>query len=125
MRKWNHRLKNINKLKKIGDCALCGVGVKLVNCRPDQTPRCHFGRKVGSRPIKGSKSNLRYRIYFILSKNRTCFECAITNEDIRFFDVHHKDGNHKNNNIDNLVLLCPNCHRTETIYLWNKLSNII
>jgi hypothetical protein len=24
--------------------------------------------------------------------------------------VHHKDGNNKNNNIENLEMLCPNCH---------------
>lgn len=29
--------------------------------------------------------------------------------------IHHKDGNHENNSIDNLQLLCPNCHaQTET-----------
>ena len=25
-------------------------------------------------------------------------------------EVHHKDGNHLNNDLDNLELLCPNCH---------------
>lgn len=25
-------------------------------------------------------------------------------------EVHHKDGDHLNNELDNLVLLCPNCH---------------
>ena len=25
-------------------------------------------------------------------------------------EVHHKDGNHYNNDLDNLQLLCPNCH---------------
>lgn len=25
-------------------------------------------------------------------------------------ELHHKDGNHYNNNIENLELLCPNCH---------------
>lgn len=24
--------------------------------------------------------------------------------------IHHIDGNHKNNNLDNLQILCPNCH---------------
>ena len=26
------------------------------------------------------------------------------------FQMHHKDGNSKNNKLDNLILLCPNCH---------------
>lgn len=25
-------------------------------------------------------------------------------------ELHHKDGNHYNNNLDNLIILCPNCH---------------
>ena len=25
-------------------------------------------------------------------------------------EVHHKDGNHQNNELENLQLLCPNCH---------------
>ena len=25
-------------------------------------------------------------------------------------ELHHKDGNHYNNNLDNLQILCPNCH---------------
>lgn len=25
-------------------------------------------------------------------------------------ELHHKDGNHFNNSLDNLIILCPNCH---------------
>jgi len=25
-------------------------------------------------------------------------------------ELHHKDGNHHNNNLENLQILCPNCH---------------
>lgn len=25
-------------------------------------------------------------------------------------ELHHKDGDHYNNNLDNLIILCPNCH---------------
>ena len=28
-------------------------------------------------------------------------------------ELHHKDGNHYNNNLDNLEILCPNCHAQE------------
>lgn len=33
--------------------------------------------------------------------------------------IHHLDGNHKNNSVDNLQLLCPNCH-TQTDTYSNK-----
>ena len=36
-------------------------------------------------------------------------------------ELHHKDGNHYNNNLDNLQILCPNCH---SIQPGNSGSNI-
>ena len=39
-----------------------------------------------------------------------CDECNYSNiTDI--LEVHHVDFNHNNNNLDNLQILCPNCHR--------------
>lgn len=36
-------------------------------------------------------------------------------------EIHHINGNYKNNNEDNLQLLCPNCHAlTETYKSHNK-----
>ena len=37
-----------------------------------------------------------------------CIKCGIS--DKRVLIVHHKDGNRKNNNIENLERLCCNCH---------------
>lgn len=31
-------------------------------------------------------------------------------------ELHHKDGNRDNNNLDNLELLCPNCHTMTKTY---------
>jgi 5-methylcytosine-specific restriction endonuclease McrA len=43
-------------------------------------------------------------------------------------DIDHKDGNHKNNKIENLQELCANCHRLKTIqekdYLIRKKKNL-
>lgn len=45
-------------------------------------------------------------------KEERCEKCGI----IDWFGVkiplelHHKDGNHFNNNLENLEILCPNCH---------------
>ena len=43
-------------------------------------------------------------------------ECAICgwNEDIDILEVHHIDSNRMNNSLDNLIILCPNCHRKLT-----------
>lgn len=36
--------------------------------------------------------------------------------------LHHKDGNHNNNNINNLQLLCPNCHSLTDTFAGRKLK---
>jgi hypothetical protein len=51
-----------------------------------------------------------------------CENCNIKNWDNKpiVFQLHHKDGNHLNNNIENLVLLCPNCHSQTDNYANKK-----
>jgi hypothetical protein len=48
---------------------------------------------------------------------RKCYECnrdTWNNQPIPI-ELEHKDGNHKNNSIENLTILCPNCHaQTDT-----------
>lgn len=36
-------------------------------------------------------------------------------------ELHHKDGNHFNNELDNFQLLCPNCHAKNIFLSWKKL----
>ena len=33
-------------------------------------------------------------------------------------ELHHKDGDYRNNNEDNLELLCPNCHSLTSNYCY-------
>ena len=45
-------------------------------------------------------------------RGRECEQCHNTlwlGQPINL-EIHHKDGNHNNNLLDNLQLLCPNCH---------------
>jgi len=51
--------------------------------------------------------HLRYRKEY-------CEECGFIPKDICQLDVDHVDGNHKNNEINNLKTLCSNCHRLKT-----------
>lgn len=41
-----------------------------------------------------------------------CYECGLTEwKDTPIpLELHHIDCNHENNNLDNLTILCPNCH---------------
>ena len=55
-------------------------------------------------------------------KIEKCEQCGITNWNGKklVFQLHHKDGNCKNNELKNIILLCPNCHSQTDNYLNKK-----
>lgn len=55
---------------------------------------------------------LKLKLYRDGLKERKCELCGIgqwQGVDLPL-ELHHKDGDHYNNNLDNLIILCPNCH---------------
>jgi len=90
------------------------------------------GRKFGpKRPIEHYLANkspissfkLKNRLikegYFV----KKCYKCELTkwNGKPIPLELEHIDGNHENNNLSNLTLLCPNCHaQTDTYRGKNK-----
>ena len=58
-----------------------------------------------------SHTSVRKRL--LHERNHTCEECGIGNEyngKLLSLELDHVDGNSKNNRIENLRILCPNCH---------------
>lgn len=60
------------------------------------------------------KNRLLKEKYF----ERKCYSCNLTKwlDKPIPLELHHKDGNHQNNSLDNLTLLCPNCHAFTDTY---------
>jgi len=56
--------------------------------------------------IANGKKNYVYRAF--LYKPHKCNRCGI--DDYQLLCVHHRDQNRKNNDIENLEILCANCH---------------
>lgn len=52
------------------------------------------------------------RKYLLLTREHICSQCQLTTwRDVPIpLETHHKDGDHNNNEEENLELLCPNCH---------------
>lgn len=67
------------------------------------------------------------RRYLFEKYDKKCCKCG-WNETNTFtgkipLEVEHKDGNHRNNNENNLELICPNCHSLTSTYRalnWGK-----
>ena len=79
--------------------------------------RIHLGQQSHQRNAGKNNPNYKHGIYMLYATlkkqaNGICQECnqGIKNN-LSFLDIHHKDENRQNNNIDNLIMLCPNCHR--------------
>lgn len=56
-----------------------------------------------------------------------CYQCHLIewNDQLIPLELHHKDGNRKNNELSNIILLCPNCHaQTSNYRTKNRKSNI-
>lgn len=49
---------------------------------------------------------MKIRLFEI--RSQVCERCGYAMREI--LQIHHKDGNHHNNNVENLELICPNCH---------------
>ena len=55
---------------------------------------------------------LKKKLYKNALKDKVCEMCGIRDWYGRelVFELHHIDGNMNNNSLDNLMILCPNCH---------------
>lgn len=111
---WQHRLTNKNITNRTADCSSCG-NVKIV--LSGKSWKCIQAKRLRS----GDKRRFVYRKKLLNKRPYFCSVCGMSNDDYRFFDVDHVDSDHKNNDENNLQLLCPNCHRTKTINSWDKL----
>jgi 5-methylcytosine-specific restriction endonuclease McrA len=63
-------------------------------------------------------NKLRKRLIDEKIKTESCECCSLSewlNKPIKL-ELHHIDGNKKNNFLDNLMLLCPNCHSFTDTY---------
>ena len=73
------------------------------------------GEKFSSmRPHNYKDGNRQYRERAFREYGTKCSRCGYDNN-VMALQVHHKDGNHNNGAIENLEVLCANCHAIETM----------
>lgn len=106
-----------NKIKV--KCEYCG---KIIFRHPsdiknNQTGKFYCSHECGNRykanQMHTPESN-NYRLKAMNQHNHIC-ACCGWNEDERILEVHHIDDNRSHNEIENLIILCPICHRKITL----------
>lgn len=116
-------------------CALCGKEIErtLSQVEKNQTGYYYCCREHGNlhknllRQKNGEWDNSsNYRLKAFNTYEHKC-ACCGWDEDKRILEVHHIDGDRNNNKIDNLIILCPTCHRKITLgyYFLNEKNNIL
>ena len=66
------------------------------------------------------KAYHQLKIRLLSQRGIKCEKCGYNKTEI--LEIHHKDKNRNNNNLDNLILICPNCHSEE--HHFKKLGKI-
>lgn len=83
---------------------------KRLNIRP--RPRANIGKRNG-RYKDGSQSTL----YRTMIEKDKCSRCG----NAEHLVIHHRNGNHQDNHLENLQVLCEKCHNSTTKRLWWRL----
>ena len=73
------------------------------------------------RPSVNSNGFASYRKQALRHYPNECAVCGY-NEEIDILEVHHIDENRQNNNLENLIILCPNCHKKLTLHKYKLID---
>lgn len=126
-RKHKNYLDQKNKSKNL--CIVCGLNAinKYCSyvCQHKQTEILIF-RKIEDNSFLSDYNVNEYtkgrwfKRYLIFKFGESCMECGWNKINSKTgkipIELEHIDGNHKNHNISNLKLLCPNCHSLTPTY---------
>ena len=108
--------------RKEKPCVICGklilAGANKKTCSRGCANKNRAGikYKIGS-PRDKVKDQRSVKLRLIAARGKKCERCGFSR--IEILHVHHKDRNRTHNELDNLELICPNCHAEEH-YLENS-----
>ena len=93
-----------------GKLILSGLNKKTCSRACANKHRTGIRYKVG-RPKDKVVAERALKFALFNERGKTCERCGYDKPEI--LQVHHKDRNHSNNVLNNLELVCPNCHCEE------------
>lgn len=109
------------------ECEYCGKIIFRHPCeiQNNQTGKFYCSQECGNRykaSLMHTQDSKNYRLKAMKVYPHKCVCCG-WDEDERILEVHHINENRENNNIENLVILCPTCHRKITLGYYKLIDN--
>ena len=104
--------------RKEKPCIVCGTMVLAAANKKTCSRACANKNRTGMRykmigaitkDKVSSYKSLKIRLFS--ERTKVCEKCGYDKYEI--LQIHHKDRNRDNNDLDNLELICPNCHAEE------------
>ena len=113
IKEYEHYCKYCNKLLtrnrfKNGRLEDYNVFKKRIYCNRECMKRDYLKTGINDQTYRNAHQTAHSINKLILKKDK-CEMCG----SIKNLDIHHKDHNWKNNNLDNLICLCRSCHMKE------------
>lgn len=99
-------------------CPVCGTNFKCIARSTNEQVTCskgcsntwfRAGKNHYNHKEQGTESTTQYRVKALNHYGRVCSSCGY-DKHVLALDVHHIDEDRSNNKIENLRVLCCNCH---------------
>lgn len=108
--------------RKEQPCKICGKLILAIANKKTCSRKCANINRTGisyrlNQPRSKVKDYRSLKIRVMKIKGNSCERCGYNKFEI--LHLHHKDKNRHNNKLDNLEIICPNCHFEEH-YLENS-----
>jgi hypothetical protein len=109
--------------KKEKYCLNCGISIPNRNIYCNNKCQGEYSTKITFNKIENGDTSFyenTYKKYLIEKYGNKCMKCGWKKINIVTglvpIQLEHKDGNSENHNLNNLELLCPNCHSLTPTY---------
>lgn len=102
------------------NCDECGTKFKKLKSRITEKNFCSIacGNRYKNRERFDFNNGSSYRRNAFIHNDHKCALCG-WDKDERVLEVHHIDENREHNTMDNLIILCPTCHKYLTLHLYD------
>ena len=116
--------------RKEKPCIVCGKLILAGANKKTCSRKCSNINRIGiaykqNRPHDKVVSQRQLKLRLINARGTVCEKCKY--DKVEILEVHHKDRDRSHNNLENLTLICPNCHAEEHFLAksWIKSYNSI